>query len=157
MKGAAPQKTTAQTAALQETVRRAEKAKADDLSDVVTKMIKENKPVVNSWFRSKTEQPFWGAQAQPKPLRFPKTSELMIPAGSRLKDVIKNMNMRQRTSPGYGGMNIAMNPQTTINGASAGQEQALARQFERVLQDSNRALIARLKEARNYEERLGYV
>jgi hypothetical protein len=45
----------------------------------------------------------------------------------------------------------------SLTRATPNQEEALARQFVRVLQDSNRALIARLKEAQNYEQRLGYV
>ena len=54
-------------------------------------------------------------------------------------------------------MNVTMNSPTTINGASEGQEAALARQFERVMQDSNRALLARLKEARDHQDRTAYV
>jgi len=91
------------------------------------------------------------------PVKAPEPNASLVPAGSRLKDVIKDMNMQQRMSGAGGPMNVTMNPQTTINGASAGQEAAVARQFDRVLQDSNRQLLSQLKEAKNYENRLGYV
>jgi hypothetical protein len=57
---------------------------------------------------------------------FPKTSEATVPAGSKLKDMIKEMNIRQRMEGATGGTNVAMNPVINVHGVPAGSEAAIA-------------------------------
>ena len=49
-------------------------------------------------------------------------------------------SLNRRVAAASAPISIEMSPQTTTNNASAFQQQALVRQFERVLQDANRAL-----------------
>ena len=49
-------------------------------------------------------------------------------------------SLNRRVAAASAPISIEMSPQTTTNNASAFQQQALVRQFDRVLQDANRAL-----------------
>ena len=72
-----------------------------------------------------------GSQLAKGPVKTPSETSSLVPAGSRLKDVIKDMNMQQRMSGAGGPMNTRT--QTTINGASAGPGSSRA-SVRRVLQ-----------------------
>jgi len=91
----------------------------------------------------------------PKPLVFPKTS--MVPAGSSLKDVIKDMNIRQRVSGASGGTNVAMNPTINVNGVAPGRESLMAKKTALAMRDPTAQLLTEIKRARAQENRLGYV
>jgi hypothetical protein len=76
-------------------------------------------------------------------------------ATSSLDTTTRSLNKRGGRD-NFSPISLTLSPQTTINGASAGQEQATARQFERVLQNSNREFLAKLKELQNDDQRLAY-
>ena len=71
----------------------------------------------------------------PRPLIFPKTSEATVPAGSKLKDMIKEMNIRQRVEGATGGTNVAMNPVINVHGVPAGSEAAIGTAVQKAIQD----------------------
>ena len=73
----------------------------------------------------------------------PKTGGLGATTGS--------LNKRGGARDNFAPISLTMNSPTTINGASAGQEQALLRQHERILQDTNRAFLSKLREVQNDE------
>ena len=77
------------------------------------------------------------------------------PAGS-LDTTTRSLNKRGGRD-NFSPISLTLSPQTTINGASAGQEQALLRQHERILQNNNREFIAKLKEIQNDVARTTYV
>jgi len=81
----------------------------------------------------------------------------MVPAGSKLKDTIRAMNMKERMG-GSGGTNVAnINPTINVHGVAPGREQVAAQSVAKAIRDPIRAGIADLKKMQNYESRLGYV
>lgn len=93
------------------------------------------------------------APLAPGPLR----TDASVPAGSRLKDMIKEMNIQQRVSGATGGQNIAMNAPITVNGVAPGRESLMARQTALALRDPTAQLLTGIKKAQRQESRLGYV
>jgi hypothetical protein len=80
----------------------------------------------------------------------------LVPAGSKLKDMIKDINIKQRVEGATGGTNVAMNPTINVHAATDEQGRAIGRSVERAMQDPTKQLLAQLREARNQESRLGY-
>ena len=118
----------------------------------------------NPWFRSKTEKPFWGEEAKPKDLKFPKVSmqdALMHEPGgegSKLRRMIRDMNIQQRVGGATGGQSVAMNGTTiNVNGVQPGRESLMAKKTVLALRDPLAQGLAELKRMRMQEQRLGYV
>ena len=76
------------------------------------------------------------------------------PKGASLKDMVPPMT--QRTS-GQTPTNITMNSPITVNGVAPGKEAMVAQQVSKAIRDPTRELLDRIKSARSYESRLGYV
>jgi hypothetical protein len=102
--------------------------------------------------------PAWAEKAvQQHEANTPTTSSL-VPTGSRLKDVIKGMNMQQRMQGGIGGSNIAnMSPTININGVAPGRESLMAKKTALAMRDPVDHFLHQIKEARASDMRTGYV
>ena len=72
-----------------------------------------------------------------------------------LNTTTRSLNKRSASS-GFSPISLTLSPQTTINGASAGQEQALMRQHERILQNTNHEFINKLAEIQSDLARTTY-
>jgi hypothetical protein len=73
-----------------------------------------------------------------------------------LKDLTSALSPR----PGGGGgatNNISMSSPITVNGVAPGREYAVGRQVRSAMQGPMREFLDRIKAARSYESRLGYV
>jgi hypothetical protein len=85
------------------------------------------------------------------------TWKVEITHGSSLKHLIKGMNMRQRMEGAAAGKTSpALAPSITINATSSEPEE-IAQKVKGALWTSTREFLARAKEARADEARLGYV
>jgi hypothetical protein len=78
------------------------------------------------------------------------------PGGASLKDVIRDMSLKQRVA-GVTGQSIAMNPVINVNGVAPGREALMAKKTALALRDPTAQLLAEIKRARSQEARLGYV
>src|SRR5258708_27461187 len=94
------------------------------------------------------------APLAPGPLAVPGTSA--VPVGSSLKDVVKDINMKQRMNA-TGPTNVAMNAPITVNGVPTGKEYAVARATQRAIQRPIKQTLDQMKDAKKFEDRLTYV
>ena len=78
--------------------------------------------------------------------------------GTSLKDLIKEMALKQRMAGATGGQNIAMNPvnNITVNGVASGREALMAKRTALAMRDHDAELLRQLKSARAAETRLSY-
>lgn len=81
----------------------------------------------------------------------------IVPTGSKLKDMIKGINIQQRVSGAESGTNVASNPVINIHGVNADRTGAVGQEVTRALQGHTRDFLTQIKQARSYEDRLGYV
>jgi hypothetical protein len=125
--------------------------KAEAVHDSAIKMLKD----------PSKRDPFgiqFGAWNQPKPAPPPKPLDFSgVPKGSSLKDVIKDMSLKQRMSGATGGQNIAMNAPITVNGVAPGREALMAKKTALALRDPTAQLLAGIKQAQRESNRTGYV
>jgi hypothetical protein len=122
----------------------------------VVKMIKEGKPVTNPWFRSMKEPPFWGKEPQPTALKYQKSADV-VPKGSRLKDMIREMTWRERMSGATGGQNVAnLSPRINIHAGSDEHGRQIAAAVTKAMESQPEKVLAMLKKARDSEARFGY-
>jgi hypothetical protein len=78
--------------------------------------------------------------------------------GAKLRGMIKEMNIQQRTSGATGGQNVAnMNAPITINGVAPGRESLMAKKAALALRDPIQEGLRQLRAMRQAEARLGYV
>ena len=96
---------------------------------------------------------------QPVPAPPPKALKFSgVPAGSSLKDIIKEMSFKQRMGGATGGTNIAAGNNTiNINGVAPGREALMAKKTALALRDPIAEGLRQLKEMKAQEARLGYV
>jgi hypothetical protein len=96
---------------------------------------------------------------QPTPAPAPKPLDFSgVPKGSSLKDVIKEMNFKQRMHGGTGGSNVAnMSPTININGVAPGRESLMAKKTALAMRDPVDHFLHQIKEARASDMRTGYV
>ena len=89
----------------------------------------------------------------------PPTTSSMVPSGSSLKDMIKDMTIKQRMAGAFSGQSIAMNPinNITVNGVAPGREALMAKRTALAMRDHDTELLRQLKSAKAQEQRLGYV
>jgi hypothetical protein len=103
----------------------------------------------------------YGSWNQPTPAPPPKSlnygAPRNVPTGSSLKDIIKDINMKQRMEGSTGGTNVASNPTINVHGVPAGQEGAVASAVTKTMRQSSREFLASYKKARSDDQRLGYV
>jgi hypothetical protein len=101
------------------------------------------------------------AATMPVPATGPKMEDAMMKLpggpGSSLNRNIKDMNLQQRVEGGTGGQNVASNPVINIHGVPAGQEGAVGAEVTKAMANANRDMLSKIKSAKAYESRLGYV
>jgi hypothetical protein len=101
------------------------------------------------------------AATMPVPATGPKIEDAMMKLpggpGSSLNRSIKDMNLQQRVEGGTGGQNVASNPVINIHGVPAGQEGAVGAEVTKAMANANRDMLSKIKSAKAYESRLGYV
>jgi hypothetical protein len=91
----------------------------------------------------------------PGPVAEPKTSQ--VPVGSSLKDVIKEMTLKQRLARATGATSLSATNNITVNGVAPGREALMAKKTALALRDPVAEGLRQLKEMKAQAARVGYV